>query len=170
VEVYVGRRVKVEKFRAKLPNGAEAEVERVVFPRVVSVLPFDGERVYLIRQYRPALGRYIYEIPGGVLGEGEDPEEGAKRELEEEAGLRARRLVKIFEGVVSPGYSTEYATVYIALGVERSRPNPEPYEVIQVEAVDVEKAWEMATEGAVEDMRTALALLSLKLLKESGRL
>ncbi|ABP50113.1 NUDIX domain-containing protein [Pyrobaculum arsenaticum] len=162
--VYKGRRVSVEISQVSLPNGKTMTAERVVFPRVVSVLPVDSGEVYFIKQYRPALGIYTLEIPSGVVDEGESPEEAARRELEEEAGLRAGRLSKIFEGYVSPGYSTEYAYIYIATQLEKTAQVPEDYEIIEVVAVKLEEAKRMLISGEIKDMRASLAL-SLYLLK-----
>ncbi|AET33294.1 NUDIX hydrolase [Pyrobaculum ferrireducens] len=160
---YSGRRIVVETYTAKLPNGRDMAVERVVFPNVVSVLPVAGSYVYFIRQYRPALGIYTLEIPSGVVDKGEEPEEAARRELLEEAGLEARALEKLFEGYVSPGYSTEYAYIYLARDPRPSTQRPEEYEVIEVVKMRLEEAREALLGGKIGDMRAALAL-SLYLL------
>ena len=159
MRAYVGRRVVVEVERQSLPNGTLMDVERVVFPRVVTVLPIVGGTVVLIRQYRPALGRYVVELPSGIVEDGEDEEEAAARELEEEAGLRARHLEKVFEGVVSPGYSTEVASIYVAVDPEEAEARPETHEVIERLRVPLDEAVRRAAEGGLEDMRASLALL-----------
>ncbi len=153
-----GRRVKVEVFNHALPNGRLLEGERVVFPPVVSVLPIVEGSVVFIRQYRPVLGFYTLEIPSGVVEKGETPEEAAARELEEEAGLRASALELLFEGVVSPGYSTEYSYIYLAENPERVPPRREEYEVIDVVEIPLSRALEMLKSGQIRDMRAALAL------------
>ncbi|MEM1615113.1 MAG: NUDIX hydrolase [Pyrobaculum sp.] len=156
---YRGRRVTVEVGEVRLPNGLRMTAERVVFPPVVSVLAVDGGEAVFVKQYRPALGRYTLELPSGVVDEGESPEEAAVRELEEEAGLKARRLRLLFRGFVSPGYSTEYAYIYLAEEVEPGNHKPEPYEVIEVARIPVAEAAAMAARGELEDLRATAALM-----------
>jgi ADP-ribose pyrophosphatase len=165
--VYEGRRVKVEVFSLLLPNGRGMKAERVLFPPVVSVLPVVGGSVVLLRQFRPTLGVYHLEIPSGVVEEGEAPEAAAARELEEEAGLKATRLELLFEGVVSPGYSTEYSYIFLAEDPERARPRQEEYEVIETLEIPLSEAFEMLRSGHIRDMRTALAL-SLYFMKKNS--
>jgi ADP-ribose pyrophosphatase len=65
----------------------------------------DDGTVSLVRQYRHPAVRYLLEVPAGTLADGERPEAGAARELEEELGLVAERLEKLSEFFVSPGFS-----------------------------------------------------------------
>ncbi len=74
----------------------------------------------LLKQCRPTLGAYHFEVSSGVVEGGEAPEAAAARELEEEVGLKAAQLDLLFEGVVSPGYSTEYSYVFLAEDPERT--------------------------------------------------
>lgn len=159
MEVYRGRRFRVEVEDVELPNGKSIRAERVVFPRVVTVLPVVGGHFVFIKQYRPVFKRYTLELPSGVVDPGEEPEEAAGRELEEEAGLRPRGLELLFSGVVSPGYSTEHAFIYAAEAEELGRNNPEPYEVIEVVKIPSSRAYELAVTGGIEDMRATLAVL-----------
>jgi ADP-ribose pyrophosphatase len=158
MRIYEGRRLRVEVFSHILPNGRLIKAERVLFPPVVSVLPVLNGSVVLLKQYRPALGAYHLEVPSGVVEGGEAPEAAAARELEEEAGLKAARLDLLFEGVVSPGYSTEYSYVFLAEDPERTQPRREDHEVIDTVEIPLGEAFEMLRGGRIRDMRTALAL------------
>jgi hypothetical protein len=84
MRIYEGRRVRVEVFSHILPNGRSMEVERVLFPPVVSVLPVLNGSVVLLKQYRPALGAYHLEVPSGVV-------EGARRRRPRRPGSWRRR-------------------------------------------------------------------------------
>ena len=75
---------------------------------------FEDGTVALVRQYRHPAVRYLLEAPAGTLNEGEVPEEGAARELEEELGFVAARLEKLTEFFVSPGFLEEKMWVYLA--------------------------------------------------------
>ncbi|MCG2895550.1 MAG: NUDIX domain-containing protein, partial [Vulcanisaeta sp.] len=77
--IYKGRRVTLDVADVRLPNGREMKVERVLFPRAVAVLPIYGNKVVLIRQFRPAVGQYVIEVPAGVVEEGEDVEHALVR-------------------------------------------------------------------------------------------
>lgn len=161
-----GRRVVFESSLETLPNGRQALVDRVRFPDSVAVLPiYKGEdgswRVVLVRQFRPSIGRWTIEAPAGTIKEGEAPEEAAIRELEEEAGLRAVELRLVGGGFVSPGYSTEYMRLYLALSLRESEARPEDYEVIEGRVeLGLEQALAMAREGGIEDVKTLALLLA----------
>ena len=156
-----GRRVVFESRIEELPNGRRIRVDRVIFPDAVAVLPLftDDCSVVLIKQYRPAPGEWLLEAPAGVLEEGENPEEAAARELEEEAGLKPRRLVRVASGYVSPGYSTEMLHFYLALDPARGAVSPEEHEVI-VESmrVPVDEALDMVRRGEIRDAKTILLI------------
>ena len=156
-----GRRVVFVSDVETLPNGRVSRVDRVLFPSSVTVLPLDEEscRVTLLRQYRPAIGEWILEAPAGVIDDGELPEEAARRELEEEAGLSPSKLVKLGEGYTSPGYSTEYMHIYLALNPVATRSNPEDYEVISgVVEYGLDKAISGILKGEIRDIKTILTI------------
>ncbi len=155
-----GRRVRFLAYEEVLPNGNRVLVDRVEFPASAVVLPvFSGSgEVVLLRQYRPAIGEWLVEAPAGTLKEGEAPEEAAARELEEEAGLRPGRLVKVGEGYVAPGYTTEYMHLYLALDPVEGERSPEEHEVIEPFRVKLDEALAMAARGEIRDVKTLLLL------------
>jgi len=157
--VYKGRRVTLEVGIERLPNHLEVSVERIVFPRVVSILPMINGDLVLIKQYRPVLRDYIIEAPAGTVREGESDEDAARRELLEEAGFIAGNLVKIFEGYVSPGYSTEVSIIYLAPNPKEGKAMPEPHEVIEVLRIPIEEALGLVRRGVIRDLRTVMAIL-----------
>ena len=82
--------------------------EIVVHKGSAVVIPvFDDGTVALVRQYRHAAGKHLLEICAGTLNEGEDPKDGATRELEEEIGVTTAKIEKLTEFYVSPGFLTE---------------------------------------------------------------
>src|ERR687895_1502403 len=80
----------------------------------VIVPVFDDGTVALVRQYRHPAVRYLLECPAGTLNEGERPDDGAARELQEELGLVAARMEKLSEFFVSPGFCEEKMWVFLA--------------------------------------------------------
>jgi len=156
-----GRRVVFESFYETLPNGNRVLVDRVIFPNSVAVLPVNRRtrEVTLIKQYRPAINKWILEAPAGTLKPGEDPRGAAVRELEEEAGLIARELEEVGGGYVSPGYSTEFMKLYIAWDPIEGKPKREPHEVIEVERLSLDKALSMISTGEIADIKTITLIL-----------
>jgi len=144
-----------------LPNGAQAEFEIVHHPGGAGVVAIDGDdKVCLLRQYRYALGDWLWEIPAGKLDGGEPPLDCARRELAEEAGVTARRWENLGEYLSSPGVLTEIIHVFLARGLEPVPAAPEDHEVLEVEWVGLEKALQMAATGdGLRDGKTLVGLL-----------
>jgi ADP-ribose pyrophosphatase len=119
----------------------------------------DDGTVVLVRQYRHPAVRYLLEVPAGTLADGERPEAGAARELEEELGLVADRLEKLSEFFVSPGFLEEKMWVYLATGLTEGRPNPDEDEVLDIIRMPIGEALEMITSGEIQDAKTIIGLM-----------
>ncbi len=155
-----GRRVLFRVEEKTLPNGYKMKVDRVIFPNAVAILPVIGEKIVLIKQYRPVIDKYILEAPAGVIDKGETPEEAALRELAEETGFRARELVRVGSGYVSPGYSTEKLYLYLAPNPEPGESTPEEHEIIRNVEVSLGDAMTMISTGEISDVKTILLVLA----------
>ncbi len=158
--MYSGHAFDVRRDRVRYPNENIASLDIVVHPGAVTILPVntDGEIIF-VRQYRHAVGKELLELPAGTLDADEPPENCALREIREETGLAAGRLVKLGEFYLAPGYSTEYMTVYLASDL---RPSPLPQdtdEFITLERVPIEQAYSMAVKGELLDGKSLAALL-----------
>jgi len=95
-KVFNGKLLKVFVKEMKLPNGYEIKAEIIKHPGAVLVMPvFEDGRILLIRQFRAAINKYIWELPAGTLEKGEKPIACAKREIIEETGYQAGKLEKI---------------------------------------------------------------------------
>jgi ADP-ribose diphosphatase len=119
----------------------------------------DDGTVVLVRQYRHPAVRYLLEVPAGTLADGERPEAGAARELEEELGLVADRLEKLSEFFVSPGFLEEKMWVYLATGLTEGKPQPDEDEVLDVVRMPIGDALEMITSGEIQDAKTIIGLI-----------
>jgi ADP-ribose pyrophosphatase len=160
-EVYRGRVVDLGIERVALPNGAETELEVVRHAGAAAVAAVDDAgRVVLIEQYRHAGGGFLWEIPAGLLQEGEAPETCAQRELGEEVGLAAVRLERLGTMLPTPGYSDERIHLFLGRGLTEAPIGHEEDEVIQrIERVPLGDAVAMVWRGEIPDGKTALALL-----------
>jgi len=125
----------------------------------VIVPVFADDTVALVRQYRHPAVRYLLEIPAGSLDEGETPEEGAARELEEELGFRAGALEKLTEFFVSPGFCEEKMWIYLATDLTETAQRLEDDEIIEVVRIPFTRALEMITDGEIEDAKTIIGLM-----------
>src|SRR4030043_489937 len=98
-----------------LPNGTEVRLECIKHPGAAAIVPFlKDDEIVLIRQYRPVIDEYIWEIPAGTLHRGESPLKCAKREIEEEIGYRARSLKYLGGIYTTPGFTNEFIHLYRA--------------------------------------------------------
>jgi|SRR5688572_3366468 len=124
------------------------------------ILPvFDDGTVALVRQYRHPAVRYLLEAPAGTLDDGERPEDGAARELQEELGLVAGRMEKLSEFFVSPGFCEEKMWVFLATELTEGRQQPDEDEVLEVVRLPIAEALEMISSSEIQDAKTIIALI-----------
>ena len=119
----------------------------------------DDSTVVLVRQYRHPAVRYLLEAPAGTLADGERPEVGAARELQEELGLTASRLEKLAEFFVSPGFLEEKMWVFLATEFEEGKQNLDDDEILDIVRLPIAEALEMITSGEIQDAKTIIGLM-----------
>lgn len=157
--IYTGKAFDVRRDQVRLPAGKTTSIEVVVHPGAVTMIPIDAQgRILFVRQYRHAVGQELLELPAGTLGEGENPENCARREIREETGMSAAKLEKIGEFYLVPGYSTEYMHIYLASDL-KSEPLPgDEDEFITVEAVVSSAIPDLIAQGVLRDAKSLAAL------------
>jgi ADP-ribose pyrophosphatase len=134
--------------------------EVVHHPGSAVILPaFDDDTVGFVRQYRHPAVKYLLELPAGTLNDGERPEVGAARELEEELGMVAGRLEKLAEFFVSPGFCEEKMWIYLATDLVPTAQKLEDDELIEIVRLPIERALQMISDGEIEDAKTIIGLL-----------
>lgn len=160
LNVFTGRVLTLNLERVRLPNGRVAELEIAHHPGGAAVVALDAAgRVCLLRQFRHAAGGWLLELPAGKLDGGEPPIECARRELEEEAGMRAARWDELGEYFSSPGVLTEVIHLYLARDLAAVAARPEEHEVFEAQWLPLEEAVAMAAEARLQDGKSIVGLL-----------
>jgi ADP-ribose pyrophosphatase len=162
-QIYEGRIFSVAVERITLPNGHQLEVEVIRHPGSVVIVPMteDGQ-VILVRQYRHAIGRSLWELPAGSLKEGEEPAEAAIRECHEEIGLVPANVARLGRFFPTPGYCDEDMIFYKATGLREPRQgdeaHPDEDEDIEPKAFSRGDLARMIEMGEIADLKTVAGL------------
>lgn len=159
--IYRGKIVNLRRDDATLPDGKPCIREMIEHSGGASVLCVKEGKVLLVRQYRYAYGKAIYEIPAGKLNEGEDPAQAAIRELKEETGIQAdvRLLYLLYP---TPGYTNEKLYVYEAYNLVQGEQVLDDGEFLDLVWMPVEEAIARVNSGEIHDAKTVVALLHLQ--------
>jgi ADP-ribose pyrophosphatase len=116
--IHSGHLLTIHEDEVRLADGTPARREIVAHPGAVAIVAIDDQdRVVLVRQWRHAVGRALWELPAGTRDLEEPPDHTAERELAEETGLRASSLRPLISAPLTPGYSTEVMHFYLATGL-----------------------------------------------------
>ncbi len=159
--IFQGRVLEVETWQVSLPDGRTAGREIVLHNGAAAVVPVDARgNVTLVRQHRVAIDRVTLEIPAGKLDfKEEDPFECARRELEEETGLKAGKWQKMAHVVTTPGFCTERIALYLATELSQAAPHADPDEFLRLVRMPLAEAVQKVMRGEIEDAKTCLGLL-----------
>ncbi len=158
--IYRGAIVNLRVDRVRLADGREARREIVEHRGAVALVAVDeAGNVILVRQYRKPAEEELLEIPAGTLEPGEDPLACAHRELEEETGYRAGRLIPLASFYSSPGFCTEVIHVYLATALSPAAQKLEADEDIRVVKIPFRQAITLIQKGEIKDAKSIAGLL-----------
>lgn len=164
--VHTGKVVDLYVDTVRFPDGSTGEMEMMRHSGASAVLPVlsdpegDDPQVLLIRQYRYASGGYMLEVPAGRPdAPGEDWEVCARRELEEETGLVAGRLVYLTTIFTTPGFTDEQIRLYVALDVTQGSTSFDVDEFIEPIVLPLSEALAKIRDGEITDAKTICTLL-----------
>jgi ADP-ribose pyrophosphatase len=158
--LYEGRVLSLDVDEVSEPGGVTGTREVVRQTGSVAALPvLDDGRLVLVRQYRYAVSAFVWELPAGRRDPSESPEAGARRELEEEVGLRAASLEPLSTFWTTPGFCDEVMHLFRATGLESIPPRPEADERIEPGTFTLDEAMAMVARGEIREGKTLVALL-----------
>lgn len=161
--IFDGTVFDVDRDLVRMPNGREVTVDVVRHPKSVVLLPVPAPgHVILVRQYRYAVNRWLWELPAGSVNAGEKPEAAARRECHEEIGQVPETIVRLAALHPTPGYCDEEMLFFRLSGLTEP---PEGAEAAQDEDEDIDvgtftigDAREMVRRGEITDMKTVAGL------------
>lgn len=156
--IFDGKVVKVELDEVLCPNGNKSFREIIRHnggAAILCVTPDD--KIILERQFRYAYDEVIYEIPAGKLELNEDPYDAAIRELEEETGNKASKLIHLTDIYPTCGYSSEIIHLYLATDVKHTETHFDDDEVIETYLIPIDEVKEMILDGRIKDAKTIVA-------------
>lgn len=158
--VYENPWIRVREDQVALPDGRTTLYGVVECAGCVGVLPFlDTETVVLVGQYRYVAGDFFWEMPTGATKPGETEEAAVQRELAEEAGYEADRLVKLCAYHTGKSVVEETANIYLAEGLRAIQRPPDPTEFIEVRTFPFDEVVRMVERDEIKDSMTIVAVL-----------
>jgi len=160
--VYEGHVMRVVVGTYEGPDGDTFTRDVIRHPGAVAVLPLhDDGTVTLVRQYRAPIDALLLEIPAGIRDvDGEPPEETARRELVEEAGLEAERIEHLVTFHNAPGMSDEVLEVFVATGLTECESSAQGVEEesMSIERHHLDELAAMIADGRLTDAKTVIAV------------
>lgn len=161
--LHKGNLLELHSERVEFPNGGHTFFDIVKHPggAVIAAINDDNE-ICLLKQWRHALGEMIWELPAGCLEPGEPPMETAKRELEEEAGVKAQQWRDLGKISSSPGFSNEMLYLYEARELSKGTVKLDDAEQLTAHWLPIEKVLAMARDGDIIDAKTLAVLLRME--------
>lgn len=162
-KIYDGKILSLKVDTVELPNKKYSKREIVEHSAAVSIVAITEEdEILIIKQYRKAIEKEIYEIPAGLIEIGELPKDAAMRELTEETGYIASDIQYLSEFYTSPGFCTEKIHVFLASGLKLGEQNLDLDEFIDVEKIKFEDVLKMLDRCEINDAKTIASILYYK--------
>jgi ADP-ribose pyrophosphatase len=159
-DVYANPWIRVREDVAEMPDGRTTLYGVVQCAPAVGVLPFlDADTVVLVGQYRYVARDFYWEMPTGGIRPGESEEAAARRELAEEAGYAADRLVKLCAFHSSKSVVDETAHIYLAEGLRPVAGESDDTEFIEVRPFALDEVVRMVEASEIRDAMTVVAVL-----------
>jgi len=169
-EIYAGRVVTLRLKYLRQGDGREHLREIVEHAPGAAVVAVDeGGHVLLVRQFRPAVGASLLELPAGLVDPGEQPIDCARRELAEETGFSADHVEELVRCYTSPGFTDELIHIFLATDLHASAHTPDEEEDIALVRLPLDAAIRQVLEAEISDAKTITGLLAYRSQKSEVR-
>jgi ADP-ribose pyrophosphatase len=149
-----GHTIRVRVDQVERPDGRRTTRDVVEHPGAVAILAWDGERLAMVSQWRHATGQVLLEIPAGTLEPDEPPDETARRELAEEAGVAAATWVTGPRFYTAPGFCDELMHLFLATDLSSASADGDEDEELEVSWMTLADAVAAIDDGRIMDAKT----------------
>ena len=161
--IYTGKVISLKVDTVEVPKKGYQKREIIEHPGAVGIVAItDDNKVLLVRQFRKAIEKVLWEIPAGKLEQGESPKDCAIRELKEETGYSANNMKLIHKFYTSSGFSNQKIYVYLATDLEKGECCLDEDEFLELHEVNLNDAYEMINKNDIEYAKTSIGLLLAK--------
>ncbi len=169
-EIYKNKWMRLREDIAEMPDGRTTLYGVCEFGQCVAVLPFvDARHVLMIRQYRYTHQEsHRWEMPSGGVHAGETPEAAAQRELMEEAGYRAGRLVKVSTYYTTKSVTDEIGHLYLGYDLQPAALPPDDTEFFERAVMPFAEVLALVRASEIRDSMTVIAVMHAALLRQEG--
>lgn len=143
-----------------LPNDKRNLREFIEHPGAVAVLPIlNDNKIVLVKQYRYPIKKVTFEIPAGKLcGKRDKPLQRIRRELKEETGYTAKKIIHLVDFWPTPAFSNEMLKIYLATGLKKGKSKPDEDEFLKIKKISLSHACKMIKKGQIKDAKTIIAI------------
>ena len=169
--IFDGKIINVHVDDVQLPDGEKAIREVVEHSGGVCVAPLtDEDELLMVRQFRYPFSRELLEVPAGKLEKGEEPLSAGIRELEEECGVVADKIISLGEIYPTVAYCSEIIRMFLAVGLHKTEQHLDEGEFLGVEKIKFDDALTMVMQGEIRDAKTVAAILKIAMLRQKGEM
>ncbi|MCC3865314.1 NUDIX hydrolase [Terrisporobacter petrolearius] len=161
--IYTGKTIKLRVDTVEVPNKGYQKREIIEHKGAVAIVAMtDDNKIVLVKQYRKAVEKELYELPAGKIEIGEDPLDCAIRELKEETGYSVDSLKLIHKYYATPGFSNQLVFIYLAKNLIPGESHLEEDEFLEVHELDKEEVYNMVISNEICDSKTVIGILLTK--------
>ena len=161
--VYTGKTISLRVDTVEIPNRGYKKREIVEHNGAVGIIAITREnKVVLVKQYRKAIEKELWEIPAGKIEPGENPKESAMRELKEETGYSAQSIKLLHKFYTSAGFSNQKIYIYLAENLTSGSQDFDDDEFIETKEFSLNEVYDMIYNNDIEDGKTSIGMLLIK--------
>lgn len=170
-KIYENKWMGLKEDKVIMPNGKEGIYAYISSKNgAAAVILNEKNEIYLVGQYRYAVDEYSWEIISGAVEKGEDYLTTVKREIEEEAGVTAKKFDLLHGDLqLSNSYTSDRGAIFLARDIEQNESHPESTEKLQIKKVPLDEAIRLICEGKIKDDYTITGIfLAKEFLEKEG--